>query len=574
MRRCLLFIALLPLTAHAALDYRVDIVAPDNLKALLEANLDLTQLREDEALRDSDLQAMVGSTPDEVKKLLETEGYFSPQVSVQQDGNTVRVTVQPGEPVMVFDVNVTFTGPVRQEADYTQFIRTALEEWLLPIGGQFRQDDWDSSKKGVLRPLLLQRFPLARITEARADIDPVARRAELNVTVDSGPRISFGPIRVEGAQRYPESVIRGQANFREGSPYKQADLLAYQSSLEADSHYSNVVVAPQWEARDGEQVPIQVIVNEVKRQKLDAGLNFSTGDGPGVRLGYEHYNIFKRGYTGSVVYDWKKSRQQLDLGLGFPRTASGYSHAINLRRSHSEEDNTVTDASELGGFRIRKDGNIEARIGLEYLIERESLAQKLTRNNKAVVLSYGWTQRAIDNALRPGRGYLIEAQAATTVGNLASDTRFSRGYLRLANYWTPSFMTRSTLVSRLEAGQVWAQDSSEVPASRLFKAGGVNSVRGYNYQSLGVIDTDGTVTGGRVLATASLEYQYAVTRDWRAALFYDAGDAANSWQDLRVAKGWGAGVRWLSPIAPLAFDIARGERDHRWRWNLNLGLAF
>lgn len=574
MRRCLLLIALLPLSAHAALDYQVDIVAPDALKPLLEANLDLTQLRGDEALRDSDLQAMMGSTPDEVKKLLETEGYFSPQVSVQQDGNTVRVTVQPGDPVMVFDVNVTFTGPVRQEGDYSQFIRTALEEWQLPIGGQFRQDDWDSSKKGVLRPLLLQRFPLARITEARADVDPVTQRAELNVTVDSGPRISFGPIRIEGAQRYPESVIRGQANFREGSPFRQSDLLAYQSSLEADSHYSNVVVAPLWEARDGERVPIQVTVSEVKRQKLDAGLNYSTGDGPGVRLGYEHYNIFKRGYTGSLVYDWKQSRQKLDLGLAFPRTGSGYSHAINLNRSHTEADNTVTDASELGVFRIRKDGNIEARLGLEYLIEREELAQKLTRNNKAVVLSYGWTQRAIDNALRPGRGYLIEAQVATTVGNVASDTRFSRGYLRLANYWTPPFLTRSTLVSRIEAGQVWAQDSTEVPASRLFKAGGVNSVRGYNYQSLGVTDTDGTVTGGRVLATASLEYQYAVTRDWRAALFYDAGDAANSWQDLRVAKGWGGGVRWLSPIAPLAFDIARGERDHRWRWNLNLGLAF
>lgn len=574
MRRCLLLTALFPLYAYAALDYQVEIVAPDNLKPLLEANLDLTQLREDEALRDSDLQAMMGTTPDEVKKLLETEGYFAPQVSVQQQGKTVRVTVVPGEPVMVFDVNVTLAGPVRDEPDYRDFLRTALEEWVLPIGGQFRQDDWDSSKKGVLRPLLLQRFPLARVSEARADIDPATGKAELNVTVDSGPRIRFGAIRIEGAQRYPESVILGQARFREGSPYKQSDLLAFQSSLEADSHYSNVVVAPAWEAREGDQVPILVSVTEMKRQKLDAGFNYSTGDGPGVRLGYEHYNIFKRGYTGSVVYDWKQSRQKLDLGLGFPRTGSGYSHALNLSRSHAEQDNTVTDASELGVFRIRQEGNIEARLGLEYLIERESLASQLTRNNKAVVLSYGWTQRAIDNALRPGRGYLIEAQAATTVGSVASDTRFSRGYLRLANYWTPPFLSRSTLVSRVEVGQVWAKDSAEVPASRLFKTGGVNSVRGYNYQGLGVRAADGTVTGGRVLATASLEYQYAVTRDWRAALFYDAGDAADSWQALRVAKGWGTGVRWLSPIAPLAFDIARGERDHRWRWNLNLGLAF
>lgn len=52
-----------------------------------------------------------------------------------------------------------------------------------------------------------------------------------------------------------------------------------------------------------------MIVNEVKRQKLDAGFNFSTGDGLGVRLGYEHYNIsFKRGYTGSRWFTTEKSR--------------------------------------------------------------------------------------------------------------------------------------------------------------------------------------------------------------------------------------------------------------------------
>jgi len=294
----------------------------------------------------------------------------------------------------------------------------------------------------VLRPLLLERFPLAKITEARADIDPARHSAELNVVVDSGPRISYGPLQIEGTQRYPEQVIRGQANFREGGPYKQADMLDYQASLERDSHYSNVVVAPLWEARQDDRVPIQVKVTEMPRQKLDTGLNYSTGDGAGIRLGYEHYNIFKRGYTGSVVYDWKKSRQQLDLGLGFPRTASGYSHAISLKQRHTEADNTVTDASEAGVFRIRQVGNIESRLGLEYLVEKEALAQTLTRDNRAILVSYGWTQRAIDNALRPGSGYMIEAQAATTVGNVASDTRFSRGYRRAfcrAAQWLPAW---------------------------------------------------------------------------------------------------------------------------------------
>lgn len=572
MRHLSLLLLCLPLSA-LALDYQVDIDAPLLLQPLLEDNLDLLQLRADDSLQERDLAAMVEGTPAEARALLETEGYFGAEVQVRRDGNRVTVRVEPGLPVTISQLQLEFSGAVTQEPDYQRFVADANSSWSLPPGAVFRQADWDDSKKAALRPLLLERFPLARISASRAEIDPASRSAKLQLTIDSGPRIRFGELQISGVERYPDSVIRGQATFQPGSPFRQQDVLDYQTSLERDNHYSSVVVAPLWEQLQGEQVPVGVTVSEVKRQKLELGLNYSTGDGPGVRLGYEHYNLFRRGYTGSVVYDWKRDRQQLDLGLAFPREVGGYSHAINLRASHEDVQGTVTDGRELGVFRIRQVVNIESRLGLEYVQEHESEQGVATRDSKALIASYGWTQRAIDSLLRPSSGYLIEAQVASTVGELGSDTRFQRGYLRLANYWSPSWL-RGTLVSRVEGGQVFARDGSEVPTSRLFKAGGVNSVRGYEYESLGVEESDGTISGGRVLTTASVEYQYPVTQNWRAVVFFDAGDAAGNWQQLNLATAYGVGVRWLSPLAPLAFDVAHGNRDNRWRWNLNLGLAF
>ncbi|MFC3531515.1 autotransporter assembly complex family protein [Vogesella facilis] len=572
MRYLPLLLLCLPLPV-LALDYQVEIDAPLLLQPLLEENLDLVQLRADDTLQERDLAAMLEATPAEVKTLLETEGYFAPEVSVQRNGQQVRVSVRPGLPVTVAQVTLQYRGAVTQEADYARFVADAEAGWSLPQGAVFRQGDWDDSKKAALRPLLLERFPQARIVASRAEIDPASRRATLSVTIDSGPRIRYGALVVSGAARYPESVIRGQANFSAGSDFRQQDILDYQSSLEKDSHYSGVVVAPLWEQLQDGSVPIGVSVSEVQRQKLDLGLNYSTGDGPGVRLGYEHYNLFRRGYTGSVVLDWKRDKQQLDLGLGFPREVGGYSHAINLHASREDSNGVLTDGRELGVFRIRQNGNVESRLGLEYVLEQEHENDVLTRDSKSLIASYGWTQRAIDNLLRPSSGYLLEAQVAATVGDLGSDTRFQRGYVRLANYWSPNWL-RGTLVSRLEGGQVFAADTTEVPTSRLFKAGGVNSVRGYEYQSLGVEESDGSISGGRVLTTASVEYQYPLTQNWRAAVFVDAGDAAQSWQKLNLATAYGVGARWLSPLAPLAFDIAHGNRDKRWRWNLNLGLAF
>ncbi|WP_233164495.1 hypothetical protein, partial [Chromobacterium sp. ASV23] len=42
---------------------------------------------------------------------------------------------------------------------------------------------------------------------------------------------------------------------------------------------------------------------------------------------------------------------------------------------------------------------------------------------------------------------------------------------------------------------VWAKEGAQVPSALLFRAGGANSVRGYDYQSLGLPGPNGSVLG-------------------------------------------------------------------------------
>lgn len=561
-------------TLAQALDYEVTLAAPSTLEPLLREHLDLFALRNDEALSEQDLANIVAGTEAEVKSLLETEGYFSPQVKVGRKGQQISVTVEAGVPVIVMDVDVNLQGPVRQQQDFSRFLSKVMEDWALPDGAVFRQSEWDASKRAALRPFLRDRFPQARITRSEVKIDPETRRAAIRLDVDSGPLLRFGALQIQGMSRYPQRLVSDMASFNAGDPYHQDKLLTLQAALEADPHFTGVVVAPLWENLQGDTVPVSVELTEQKRQKVELGLNFSTGQGPGFRLGYEHYNLLRQGYTGSFAYDWKKDKQQLDLGLGFARDNRGYSHSLNLQQKHDESGGTVLDTREIGLFRIRQQDNIESRLGIEWLQDREQLDSELQRDNGALVLSAGWARRAVESALRPQDGYLLEGNISGAVGGLASDTRFVRLYGRAAWYVSPSFMP-GTWVGRLELGQVYAQNGQQVPASRLFKAGGVGSVRGYEDQALGVRDpVSGVISGGRVLATGSVEYQYPIRKDWRLAAFIDGGDAADSWRDWRMASAYGLGVRWLSPLAPLAFDLGYGDRDKRWRWNLNLGLAF
>jgi translocation and assembly module TamA len=129
---------------------------------------------------------------------------------------------------------------------------------------------------------------------------------------------------------------------------------------------------------------------------------------------------------------------------------------------------------------------------------------------------------------------------------------------------------------RGEAGQVFKRDSLGVPDSLLFRAGGDDSVRGYGYRTLGPV-RDGAVVGGPVMATASAELMWPLSdrlRDWYGAVFVDMGNAANTWRGFDLARGYGAGVRWRSPIGPLKADVAYGEATGKVRVHLSVGVSF
>src|SRR4051812_9116678 len=68
-----------PEPPSSAISYTVNIDAPRDLRGLLEDNLDLMRWRGNPRLDLEQLQRLVRTTPDEVKTLIATEGYYRPK---------------------------------------------------------------------------------------------------------------------------------------------------------------------------------------------------------------------------------------------------------------------------------------------------------------------------------------------------------------------------------------------------------------------------------------------------------------------------------------------------------------
>ena len=116
------------------------------------------------------------------------------------------------------------------------------------------------------------------------------------------------------------------------------------------------------------------------------------------------------------------------------------------------------------------------------------------------------------------------------------------------------------MLGSINTGYIWADDFDEVPYKLRFFAGGDQSIRGYDYESLSPLDK-GYLTGGQILAVGSAEYNYEFKPGFRGAVFTDIGNAYDKDFQTDTKVGVGVGIRWASPVGVVRVDVAAGVTE-------------
>jgi translocation and assembly module TamA len=581
--------------AAEGLKYEVRIDAPGDVRDLLEHNLDLVRFRGNDRIDREQLQRLVRVAPEQIRTLVATDGYYSPVVSATMDREAagtpvVQVKVVPGEPVRVGEVDLSLQGFVpnpEQPADKQFDVNTLKATWPLKKGMIFRQDEWESAKRAILRSVVQTRYPRAQLVESQATVDPESHQANLRVAIDSGPELRFGELRIEGLKRYPDKVVRNLNQISPGDYYSEAALQSYQSRLQDTGYFASVEVSADTSAVLTEQLdaaamtpeqnasaamaplPLLVRVVENKRKNVSAGIGYSTNTGNRTSLTYDDLAIFGLRMKSALTLETKK--QTATTNFYFPVTPEGYNDSIGASFERSDISGEVTSVASIAGKRTWGTPLLERSLTLELLTETKTIGGIPSSQSKSLPLTYGVTWRKLDNLLFPTKGYALNAQVGGALLPILTDEAFVRGYARGVLYMPLS--VNSNAVFRGELGALGSRDKTGVPAVYQFRAGGDQSVRGYGYQELGV-PLDGAITGGRYLATASAEYQYWFKPQYGAAVFYDAGNAGDTFSALHPKSGYGVGARWKSPVGPINVDAAYGHAVHKYRLHFSLGFTF
>lgn len=559
--------------------YQVEIEAPAPLKTLLQKHLEMIKLRENPRMTPAEWQRLALSAPQNIKDLLATEGFFSPIITplltTQNNASIATFTVEPGTPILIQQVALKFTGDIMQQPNKEQpDIQKLRDDWLLKSGMQFRQEDWGQAKRNLLAALLIQRYPNATISKSSASINVESNTAALMVEVDSGSAVHFGRLSIEGLKRYPESIVENLNPIKPGSVYSQSQLLTFQSRLQESRYFrsAEVIADTKTTNADGSPLtnaPIKVVVDENQAIKMGVGLGYSTNTGERAQLTFDDLNLFNLGLRMTSSLKLEQKAQVLAGEVRLPPTKQGYRDSINASMNHTSIEGQAITSTQAGIKRAWGSRKREQYVGANLLTEQVKLDGAESSSNYAATLAYGITLRRIDHDLNPTRGYLLNVQfAGAPLASLATGN-FLQSYVKTQGYYPISASTQ--LIARAEIGMVNGKNSA--PAAFLFRAGGDQSVRGYGYQSLGVVEGD-AIVGGRYLATGSVEVVQWLTPQWGAAMFVDFGNAANTLQDLKPVYGYGLGARWKSPVGPIGADIAYGQATDEYRMHFNIGVAF
>ena len=568
--------------------FDIAVRAPTQVREMLEKHLELQRYRAVTDLDEAELARLIVLAERNVRNLVGTLGYFSPDIRITREGGVnerpvIVVAVDPGEATHIGPVAITFAGDIADSPDTDAIAqRTEIErDWRLPTGRPFTQDGWSGAKTQALRQLVARRYPAGKLAGSLADVDAPSRTASLTVNLDSGPLYRLGPMQVSGVERYDPVLVPRLARLNQGDIYDLRQLVEAQQRLASSGYFDSAYVFINPE-NDPLAVPVQVQVREARLQKITLGVGVTTDTGPRASVEHTHHRVPGIGWRAVTKLQLeKKSPFAQTEWTSIPDEASWRWGALG-RVERINDNELITQAQRLRFGRSQAGDRIDRNIYLQY--DRASVqgagllgnSAAATGDGSALTVNYVWTGRYFDSLPFPGKGYAlgVELGGGTTLGD---DRQL---FTRTVGRWLGIKPLESGRIAmRAEAGAVLGKDTARIPATQLFRTGGDNTVRGYAYRDIGIALANGVIGPGRYMAVGSIEWQRPITLKGRPSefentVFIDAGAVADKPQDMRASVGIGTGLRWRSPIGPLQIDLAYGLKVRQARLHISVGFVF
>ncbi|MDX2479598.1 MAG: BamA/TamA family outer membrane protein [Desulfuromusa sp.] len=523
------------------------------------------------------LQRYQKQLPELVSGILEPYGYFHSQVSslvepIEAGEYQLNIDINPAEPLRVTHLNLNLTGP---GADLPK-LRQLLESFPLHVGDILRQDFYEEGKTELLQGAANLGYLDAEFQQHQILVNRGNRQVDIILELNSGVRFRFGKTVFMNHGNYTERFLHRYISYKEGDFFSQSQLdRTHRNLLDADQ-FRNISINKSTHQNNENLVPIQIDLQPAPRYRLRPGIGYGTDTGARASLEYRRLNMFHRGHEleGKLVLAEKESSF---LSTYIIPDLDRLDRRTLLRAGVTrEEPKNYTSKKKFGEVEYQRSlrKGLSGAIFIRLLHEDYEVSDE---SDQALMLLPGlrlnWLKS--DDEQHPRRRIHIKLNVQGCRDTFISDISL----LQLTGQATAlEALTHDlSLFLRLGGGTTWHEDPfGKIPASLRFFAGGDHSVRGYSYQSLGPENDQGDVIGGKHLLVANIEIEKHLSSNWGVAVFYDIGNAFDTFSDYELKQGAGVGAIYRTMIGSLRLYLARqiGTTENKYRLHFSVGLGW
>jgi outer membrane protein insertion porin family len=447
---------------------------------------------------------------------------------------------------------------------------------------------------------------------------------DVQVTVQEGSEVTLREVITRGNTKTRDKVIIRQMELFPGDRVDTTKMkIAVQRLKNLNYFEENVRITPEPISGNPEEANLIIDVTEKSTGEFNFGVGVSSVDSflGNVRLTQRNFDF----------RDWPKSWRDaiggnafVGAGQTFTIDASAgtktqrynvsffepwaFDRPIRLGGSifrvvdnnFKDFEQTSTGVTASVGKRLwgpRWDGEIQYKFSFTEIGDiRRNFPPILQRQEGDRLLS-SVTPRLVydsrDSRLLPSRGVLAELALEVGGGPFLGDYDWVKAQLDVARYMTmykTAAGRKHILELRGRAAAIEAYgDTDDIPPFLRFYAGGIDSIRGFQYRTVTPLENGFTI-GGKKLFLGTAEYSAPLYEEIvRGSVFFDAGtvfDAGNTDPRTRVTNesgiraSIGLGLSIRTPISPLPIrvyfsrPISANDADREKTFDFSFGTRF
>ena len=527
------------------------------------------------------------------------EGYLkfdvpSTQVSISPDKEDIFITinVEEGEQYTIDEVKLAgkFIFPEEE-------IRSLVD---LSAGDTFSRAKIVKSTEAITRRLGDEGYAFPNINPV-PDVDEKTKKVDLTFFIDPGKRVYVRRINFTGHETTRDEVYRRELRQMESGWYSQKDVEISRKRLQRLSYVESVEIDTKRIPGVNDFVDLDIAIEERLAGSFNIGAGFSDSQGVVASTSVSQENFLGTGKTVSLRVNTSKVNTVYGANYTNPYyTIDGVTRGFGFSYVSTEADEAdISDfdsdqyaISAIYGIPLTEVDNIGATLQLRHTeidttvntpIEVQDFLRENDDEYDNLTLTTNFAHDTRNRSLFPNQGNRQTLSFEFSIPG--SDLEFYKITFENAFYFSLGETFTLSLGSEIGYGDQYGS-TTDLPFFEKFRAGGFDSVRGYESNSLGPRDSFDDSFGGNFLTTAKAQLLFPppfIENKSRArlALFVDVGNVFAEFDDFEtsdVRGSYGLGLSWVTGLGGISAAISSPFNDESTddteAFQFNLGTSF